>query len=143
MRLFTALCAVVLALTATGCSENVDCVKMEYPRLAAQANIQGRVTITMTVNFEDGQITKMVVDPTGAHPILVQAARDHAFTFKFAKNRFTSYAVEYSFMLDNSQLSEKNPGTTFKFNPGVRSISVISSMPVTHRHPAELAAPQP
>lgn len=72
----------------------------KYPRLAAQTRIEGRVTLSLTVNRTTGQVEN--AEGTNGHALLIQAAIDSAKHWQFdpSQNLPAKITVVLNFSLD-------------------------------------------
>jgi TonB family protein len=99
------LCSVVVSLSAFGqntkpnvrisCpllqSHPLKIVRPIYPELARQAHIEGRVSLSCVIRT-DGTVDKIEVK--SGHPLLIQAATDAVYKWKFKPTVLNGKAVE-------------------------------------------------
>jgi TonB family protein len=104
MTIAVLLCSVVVSLSAFGqnakpnvrisCpllqSHALKIVRPIYPELARQAHIEGRVSLSCAIRT-DGTVDKIEVK---SHPLLIQAATDAVYKWKFKPTVLNGKAVE-------------------------------------------------
>ncbi len=93
-------------------SQPVKIVQPDYPALARQAKIQGRVSLKCVVGI-DGSVEEIEVKK--GHPLLIQSATEAVSKWKFKPPVFNGKAVktediiDIGFQLPKEQKNKKSP----------------------------------